>query len=198
MPEKVLTATTYCNFLKTLPLWAGGTGYRASLPWNCLYLDNNNVLWADCNNLVKATIWGKATIPPMGNNWYSPGLYGLGDLTCDQLINSCEDISTDFTDMTPAEIMFMAGSPDHIGSYVGDFVINIGGQDYNCNCVEATAGFEGGILATYVDSQGRRYNGQGGAYGGTWDKHGKLPWIEYASDDEWFWLYMARRIRNYI
>lgn len=193
--EVVLNQNEYCNFLKTLPLWSGGTAYRASLPYNCLYLDYNNVLWADCNNLVKATIWGKATIPEPGNNWYQPGLYGLNDLTCAQLINSCDDISTDFNDILPGECMYMPGSPDHIGTYVGNFDVN----GVTCNVIEATAGFESGILATYVDTQGRRFNGQGGTPGGTWQKHGKLPWIAYdiMTDDELLWYAIFKRIQRY-
>lgn len=204
MSEIVLTASQYCSFLKTLPYWSGGTAYRAELPWNCLYLDNNNVLWADCNNLVKATIWGKATIPPMGQNWYRPNLYGLGDLTCEELIDACTEISTDFADIKPAEILYMrgVGEPDHIGSYVGDFNVTVHGTIFHCNCIEATAGFEGGILATYVDDHGRRFNGEGGAAGGTWTKHGKLTsWIDYnldPDDDEIFWLIMARHIKKYL
>lgn len=210
MAEIVLTSAKYCSFLKTLPYWSGGTAYRAQLPYNCLYLDNslehNNVLWADCNNLVKATIWGRATIPPKGSNWYRPNLYGLGDLTCEQLIDACTDISTDFSDMIPAEILYMrgVGEPDHIGSYVGDFNVTVNGNVYKCNCIEATAGFGGGIMATYVDEAGRRYNGKGGAAGGIWTKHGKLSsWIDYSEitgndEEEAFWLYMAKRIKKYL
>lgn len=203
MAEIVLTAQEYCDFLKTLPYWSGGTAYRAQLPWNCLYLDpDTNVLWADCNNLVKATIWGKATIPPAGQNWYRPDLYGLGDLSCEELIDACSNISTDFSDMKPAEILYMrgVGEPDHIGSYVGDFNVTVNGTVFHCNCIEATAGFEGGILATYIDPTGRRYNGEGGAYGGIWTKHGQLPWIDYAStdEDELMWLIMARHIKQYL
>ncbi len=185
--EIVLTSKKYCDFLKTLPWWSGGTKYRASLPYNCLYLATNNILWADCNNLVKSTIWGKATIPAKGTNWYKPGLYGLDDLTCEQLINSCSDISTDFSKLVPGECLYIKGSNgiDHIGTYVGDFSFQWDNRTWYCNVIEATAGFESGIIATYVDANGNRFNGKGGAAGGKWHKHGKLTkWIDYGDQNK--------------
>lgn len=179
--EVVLSSKEYCDFLKTLPFWKGGTNYKAQLPYNCLYLDMNNMLWADCNNLVKATIWGKATIPEKGKNIYAPGRYGLNDLTCEQLIGACADISTDFSKMTPGECLYMGG---HIGTYVGDFHFDWNGKTWYCNVIEATAAFEHGIIATYIDSSGSRTNGKSGESGGKWLKHGLLPWINYKEAPE--------------
>lgn len=181
--EIVLTAKKYCDFLKTLPFWKGGTKYRASLPYNVLYHATNDILWADCNNLVKGTIWSKATVPEKGKNAYYPGRYGLNDLTCEELINSCEGISTDFTKIIPGECLYIKGSNgiDHIGTYVGDFSFKWDGKEWWCNVIEATSAFENGILATYVDPSGYRTNGKGGASGGKWHKHGKLAqWIDYS------------------
>lgn len=182
--EKVLTSKQFCDFLKTLPWWKGGTKYRAELPYNCLYHATNDILWADCNNLVKATIWGKATVPAKGKNWYKPGLYGLNDLTCEQLIDICDRESTDFKTITPGECLYIKGTNgiDHIGVYVGDFSFTFNGKTWWVNVIEATPSFENGILATYVDAKGNRTNGKGGTAGGKWTKHGKLPWISYDED----------------
>ena len=179
--EVVLTKEQFCDFLKELPFWKGGTNYKNSMPYNCLYHATNDILWADCNNLVKATIWGKATIPEKSKNIYAPGRYGLNDITCEALIGSCSDISTDFSKMTPGECMYMDG---HIGTYVGDFEFTWDGKKWQCNVIEATAAFEHGIIATYVDANGNRTNGKGGAGGGKWLKHGKLPWIDYGKQKE--------------
>lgn len=185
--EKVLTQKRFVDFLKTLPWWKGGTKYRSELPYNCLYHATNDILWADCNNLVKATIWGKATIPEKGKNWYKPGLYGLNDLNCAQLIDICDRESTDFKEIIPGEILYISDpNPNwgHIGVYVGDFSFTFNGKLWWVNVIEATPSFENGILATYVDSQGNRTNGKGGSSGGRWEKHGLLPWIEYPEQDK--------------
>lgn len=175
--EIVLTAKEFCDFLKSLPFWKGGTNYKAQLPYNCLYHATNDVLWADCVCLLKATIWGKATIPPKGENIHTTGRYGLGDLTCEQLIDSCTDVSTDFSKIVAGECLYMDG---HIGAYVGDFEFIWNNKTWHCNVIEATAGFEHGIICTYVDVNGYRTNGKGGESGGRWKKHGKLSnWIDY-------------------
>ena len=182
--EKVLTQKQYCDFMKSLPFWKGGTKYMAKLPYNCLYHATNDILWGDCVCLVKATVWGKATIPEKGKNWYLPGKYGLEDLTCEQLIDICDRESTNFKEIIPAEILYIKGENgiDHIGSYVGDFSFKWNDREWICNVIEATPSFENGILATYMDENGNRFNGKGGPAGGRWHKHGRLPWIQYPED----------------
>ena len=176
--EIVLTAKEYCDFLKSLPFWPGGTNYKAQLPYNCLYHATNDVLWADCVCLPKAAIWGKATVPDKGENIHTPGKYGLGDLTCEEFIDSCSYISNNFSNIEPGECLYMSG---HIGTYVGDFTFKWNNKEWLCNVIEATAAFEHGIICTYVDIKGNRSNGKGGEAGGKWIKHGKLPWIDYSS-----------------
>ena len=176
MIEKVLTKKQFCDFLKSLPFWKGGTNYRAQLPYNCLYHDFNGVLWGDCVCVPKATIWGMATVPPKGQNIHTPGKYGLDDLTCEELINACYDLSSDFYKTDDGECLYL---PGHIGTFVGDFSFRWNNRDWVCNVIEATSDFEHGIIATYVDSRGVRSNGKGGEICGRWTKHGKLPWIEY-------------------
>ena len=176
--EIIGTAKEFCDFMKSLPFWKGGTNYKAALPYNCLYHATNDVLWGDCVCTTKSAIWGKLTIPEKGKNWHLPGKYGLEDLTCEQLIAACSDVNSDFTKLIPGECLWMNG---HIGTYVGDFSFKFNGKEWFCNVIEATAGFEHGILATYVDANGNRYNGKGGEAGGKWLKHGRLSnWIDYS------------------
>ena len=176
--EIVLTAKEYCDFLKQIVFWPGGTNYRAQLPYNCLYHDINGVLWGDCVCVPKATIWSKATVPEKGKNCHTPGKYGLDDLTCEELIDACYDLSFDFSKTADGECLYL---PGHIGTFVGDFAFRWNNKEWICNVVEATSDFEHGIIATYVDSRGVRSNGKGGEICGQWSKHGKLPWIDYGT-----------------
>ena len=190
--EVVLTAKQFCDFLKLLP-FGYASKYWAKMPYNCLYNHgkqiNGLIMYsADCNNLVKATIWSKATLPKnKGEYAYSKGKYGLNDLTCEGLIASCSGRSKDFSKgkIVAGECMFIPAPKNgypHIGTFVGEWTGKWNGKQYTWNTIEATScwGIDG-ILATYTDEKGRRFDHKGGTQAGTWSEHGKLPWIDYGT-----------------
>ena len=189
--EVVLTAKQFCDFLKSLP-FGYASKYISKYPYNCLYNQGQvattklTCYSSDCNNLVKATIWSKATLPKnKGEFVYKKGLYGLNDLTCEGLIASCSERSKDFTKIVPGECLFIPapkGGYPHIGTYVGEWTGKWEGKTYTWNCIESTScwGVDG-ILATYLDSKGRRFDHKGGTQASAWSEHGKLPWIDYGS-----------------
>ena len=180
--EKVFTADDFCASL-IAGVWSmKATEYKSVKPLNCLYYWGNGKWSADCNNLYKCWIWSKGELPKnVGGYWYNPGRYGLGDLTCKQLIDSCEDVSTDFSKLVKGELLYIKGDSDltgHIGIYVGDYKVN----GLTFNVIESSPIWYNGIQSTYVDSKGRRIRPKTGEQGGTWEKHGKAPNIEYPSD----------------
>lgn len=187
--EQVLTQKQLVDFLKQFP-FKYASKYWAKAPYNCLYNHGqlSNGLWlfsADCVCLLKSSIWGKATLPKnKGEYIYKKGLYGLGDLSCEQLIAACYDRSKDFSKgkIIPAECLHMQG---HIGAWVGEWTGSWEGKTYTWNTIEATScwGIDG-ILATYTDEKGRRFDHRGGTQAGTWAEHGKLPWIIYPDTKE--------------
>lgn len=114
----------------------------------------------DCVCLIKGVLWGwngnkSATY---GGAQYASK--GVPDIGADAMIQRCSGISTDFSNITPGEAVWLEG---HIGVYIGD------GKVVECtpawdNCVQITK------LGTKTEYKTRK-----------WTKHGKLPWITYTS-----------------
>lgn len=150
--------------------------YRNRHPYNVLYWDGTR-WWADCVNLQKALFNGRGVDNP-GAGTYQSDLSATGDCNEWGLISQCTDVSNDFSTLTEdvPEVLYMDG---HIGAYLGcEFRDDY--QGGTVNCIEATSGWGGGILYSYVDAAGRRYNRKGGSQAGTWTHHGKpTKWVSY-------------------
>ena len=117
----------------------------------------------DCVILIKAILWGwngNKNHAHGGANYGSNGVYDDGT---EQLIARCHNISTDFNNITPGEVLWM---PGHVGVYVGEGKV-----------IEATAGWEGKVLYSNVSTNGARTRNGYQIY--NWQKHGKLPYIDY-------------------
>ena len=121
----------------------------------------------DCVCLIKGTLWGWN-----GDLQHSYGgsLYqsrGVPDISADQMIKVCEDVSEDFSDILVGEAVWL---PGHIGVYVGNGLV-----------VECTPKWEDGVQYTACLNVGSKngYNGR------LWAKHGKIPYVSY-SDKEVF------------
>lgn len=121
----------------------------------------------DCVNLTKAILWGWC-----GKfNTYAGGaaynIYGVPDINADGMIAKCKEVSsTNWNDMLPGEGLWM---PGHWGVYIGD------GLAVECtpawkNCVQITAVGNIGAKSGYPTRK--------------WQKHGKLPWIQYEETTE--------------
>ena len=120
-----------------------------------------NVFGFDCVGLIKALLWG--WFGDVSKNYGGASVYsnGVPDVNADQMIARCKDVSTDFSQIQPGEVVWMSG---HIGVYIGDGL-----------AVEATHRWKDGVQRTAVHNIGTipGYNGR------KWTKHGKLPWINY-------------------
>ncbi len=117
----------------------------------------------DCVILVKALLWGwceNKNAAHGGANYLSNGVL---DDNADGIINRCSDISSDFNNITPGELLWMNG---HVGVYVG-----------NRQVIECTGAWEHKVVYSYIGYNGERIRNN--IRVGSWKKHGKLPYIDY-------------------
>ena len=114
----------------------------------------------DCVGLAKAIAWG---FTGDSDKVYGGAVYesnGVPDENEASMMNSCSDISTDFSDIKVGEALGISG---HIGFYIGDG-----------KAIECTPSWADGVQETFVanivpnKSPAR-----------LWQKHGKLPFIDY-------------------
>ena len=129
----------------------------------------------DCWNLVKVALTGKLGTNPIGTN-IAPTV--TGDVGGETLLKRCFNRSKDFSNIyVPGTYLYIYTSP-HAGTYVGEFEYN--GHIYNV--IECTGAWGGGVLYTYVDEKGGRYQYKGGSKNKySWEEYGLLPkdYIEY-------------------
>lgn len=150
------------------------TRYVNRYPYNLCYNHSDGYTSADCSNLYKSLFNGY-DVNNRTVGYYQRDLSNTGDITEAGLIAKCTDIKTTFDDLKDNEfrILYMRG---HIGGRVPTTIIN--GKTYNV--IEATPAFGGGIIYTYVDEKGNRYNHKGGTKKGVWLQSGKPTlWVSY-------------------
>ena len=150
------------------------TFYKNKYPYNLCYINKDGRTSADCVNLVKAILNGY-NIYNNAIGYFQKDLSNTGDCTEAELICQCDDVSGDFSALSnQARILYMKG---HIGTYIGKTV------EDKYNVIECTTSFGGGVVYSWVDSDGTRRKEKGGVKNGKWMKHG-LPnkWVEYASE----------------
>lgn len=120
----------------------------------------------DCVCFIKALFWGWSGDP---SQVYGGAVYksnGIPDIGADQLIKQCIDVSEDFSTIVPGEYVWL---PGHGGIYVGDGL-----------AAEATFEPESGVQLQCVLPMGVKP----GMPATGWQKHGKLPWVSYAEQQE--------------
>ena len=169
-PKVIMTSEQYLQRIKALA--DRKTFYKNKYPYNLCYINKDGRTTADCVNLVKALLNGY-NIYNNTVGYYQKDLSNTGDCTEAELIAQCNDVSPDFNKLTAPEVLYMKG---HIGSYVGECQRN--GKTYNV--IECTVSFGGGIVYSWVDSDGTRRACKGGNKNGKWTLHG-LPskWVSY-------------------
>lgn len=117
----------------------------------------------DCVCLIKGILWGWSGKTSTAYN-YGGAAYksnGVPDYGANQMISVCSDVSTDFFDIVPGEVVWMK---NHIGIYIG-----------NGLAVECTPSWQDKVQITAVSNIGKKagYNAR------KWTKHGKLPYVSY-------------------
>ena len=150
------------------------TFYSNSFPYNCGYIHANGAQSWDCIGLVKCPINEPDIFyrnSPVGY-YVTPGQV-IPDTTELGLLNLCTDVKYTFGYVARGEYMYMAG---HGAWFVGEYTDPSG----VVNVIEATGAMGGGVLSSYCDSNGYRYDHKGGTCLGRWEAHGKLSaYIEY-------------------
>lgn len=169
----VMTSKEYVDLLRHICLDLN-TKYNNHYPYNLGY--NHGGYWSwDCWNLPKSIIWGWNESIPVGDFQRKDLDTGLGDWNGWTILNCCNEISRDFSNVLPGEFL-LTGDKSHAGTFVGEFVHN--GKTYNT--IECTVAFGGGVVPSYTAPNGYRYSCKGGNKNNAWAWHGRLPWIDYA------------------
>lgn len=126
-----------------------------------IYAAPDNCFFFDCIGLIKGILWGFTGDP---NKQYGGAVYssnGVPDTNESGMIAKCSNVSNNFNDILPGEMLYMKG---HAGIYIGNGLAIESSPAWQ-NKVQITAVLNIGIKA--------RYNGR------KWEKHGRLPWVKY-------------------
>lgn len=123
-----------------------------------------NTFGFDCVGLIKSILWGWRA-NQFAN--YGGAIYAsndVPDISADEMITRCSNISTKFTDLEIGEAVWMKG---HIGVYIGDGLV-----------IESTPSWGNGVQITACNRTIKGYKRR------NWTKHGKLPYIEYVAEQK--------------
>ena len=140
---------------------------------NLGYHWSNGSFSFDCWNLIKVVLAGWNATNPVGTN-VAPTV--TGDIDGYTMLTKCSGRSKDFSQLKiPGTYLYIYSSP-HSGVYIGDVVVN----NRTYNVIECTGAWGGGVLYTYVDEKGYRYQYKGGPKNKyKWEEIGLLPWVDY-------------------
>lgn len=129
------------------------------------YEENYNWLWkvnsikgqgyiGDCVGIIKGLLWGFSFNIDKS---YGGAVYcsnGVPDIDADAMINRCSGVSSNFNNVQVGEVVWMS---EHIGIVVSPTQV-----------VECTPIGSCGVQVTNLHGRG-------------WQKHGKLPWVDYST-----------------
>lgn len=156
--------------------------YDNHFPRNCGYYDGSKQRFSfDCWNLIKSILGGWTDVRRDGY-YVSPSAFPTGDCDGYHLLLQCTGISKDFSKLcVPGTYLYLSNHP-HAGVYIGDFEYN----GHIVNVVECTGAWEGKVLYSYVDSQGRRLQYKGSSSQSySWTDYGLLTqWVDYTNKPE--------------
>lgn len=172
-----MKAADWINRLKYL-VTNRTTYYDNSFPGNCGEINADGSISFDCIGMIKSVINEPDIVVKTSPAGYyvQPGKV-IPDTTEYGILELCSDRSRLFNNLTPGEYLYMSG---HAGVYCGSFNNGL------YNVVECTTDFGGGVVASYVDEYGYRYDHKGGHHNLKWEEHGKLSkYIEYEEIKTW-------------
>lgn len=141
-----LTTSIINQKAKQYPNW-----YTDKRKKELLTLVNKNYFCFDCAGLIKGVLWGwNGSNSTNGGAKYESN--NVPDLSANQLINKCRNISTNFSNIEMGELLWMDG---HVGIYYK-----------NGEVIECSPAFNNKVQITNLSQR-------------KWKKHGFLPWITY-------------------
>lgn len=122
-----------------------------------------NTFGFDCVGLIKGLLWGWGGDKSKTYGGAKYEANGVPDISADQMIRACKNVSTNFSGIEVGEAVWTDG---HIGIYIGDGL-----------AVECTPNWKNGVQITSVHNISKKsgYNGR------TWKKHGRLPYVSYTA-----------------
>lgn len=140
--------------------------YTANLPYNknrsaMINSCTPDTFGFDCVCLIKGILWGWNGDT---NKVYGGAVYkanGVPDMGADSLMAYCTEVSNDFNYILPGEALWM---PGHVGVYIGEGKV-----------IECTPKWTNDVQYSNLGNLGYK-NGNWRV----WNKHGKLPWIDYS------------------
>ena len=154
--------------------------YKNKFPYNLGYHHADGRYSFDCWNLIKVVLSG----------WSPSGVVGsytrptvTGDIDGKTMMSKCTARSKNFSKLSiPGTYLYIQSNP-HSGIYIGDKVVD--GKTVNViECTKNGTWKANGVVYSYVDANGRRFNYKGGKQSLAWSEHGLLPWVEYTDIPE--------------
>lgn len=168
----------FIDMLKTA--YAQKNYYNNHYPNNLGYHHKDGSFSFDCWNLIKAILSGWTPDIPI-DEYIHPKDLITGDIDGINLLSKCHDRSRDFSKLNIVGTYLYLASDPHSGIYVGEQYIN----GRIVNVIECTKGWGyNGVIYSYVDAKGGRYNFKGGTKCLSWSEYGLLPWVEYGGNND--------------
>lgn len=169
--SKVFTSKQFIEKLKWLVNDVPNVYHSENGTWCTLH---NGKVWLDCVVSIKGLLWGfknDYSINSRGGAIY--GSNGVKDFGANAGINFCENVSSNFSNITPGEYLCMAGTNwEHAGVYLGN------GKVFECT----TGWGVNRCIISDIDSNGGRY--YNGVRNLRWTRHGKLIYIDYTDEPQ--------------
>lgn len=129
-----------------------------SFIFDCAGFAYKAIPWGFCGDPTKC--YGGAVWPAKGQP--------LSKLDTNDILSICTDVSDDFLNIQPAEVLYI---PGHVGIYAG-----------NGLALECTSGWNANkVIETQVLNVN---NFVAPKYARIWQKHGKLPFIDYEAAED--------------
>lgn len=152
----------------------GATRYNNGYPYNVGFWNGNT--WSfDCLGFVHTIINGFDGDRSVLGGGAVMDDFVLATPEYNTIYDYCTDISNNFGHLIPGEILQNSG---HVGLYIGEYIPFSDGRVFNT--AECTNAFGGGVILTYVDQYGQRYNHKGGVSGvKPFTLHGKCVRVVY-------------------
>ena len=152
--------------------------YSNKYPNNVCFHHKDGRRSYDCWNLFKCGVSGCNPNSIPVNEHFPTSKFVTGDVDGLTLLKQCHDRSKDFTKLhIPATYLYLASDP-HSGIYIGDRIVN--GKIVNVvECTGCKAWGANGVVYSYVDEKGRRFNYKGGKQSLARSEYGLHPNIEY-------------------
>lgn len=154
------------------------TSYGQPYPYNCGYIWPSGCMSFDCINMIKSYINDPVVVYRTGpaGSFVKPGTV-IPDTTETGILELCSGRSRDFKKIKPGAYM-LYDTLGHASMYVGEFS-DPSGVVNTIECCNDPVGC--GVVTSYTDAQGRRWDHKDGSCFGRYIEYGYLTrYIDYS------------------